>query len=113
MYLICGYVLTTVRETLATAPGVQSVRTVALRRMESDAYGHPLAECVLAARFTRASLDGIQWHSADAVQIIDDAATETLLQRRGAAKDVVALDLKTEPELAALLEHVDLSAMAE
>jgi len=113
LHLICGCVLTTAREALATAPGVKSLRIATLRRMESDSYGRPRAECVMATLFTRAALEGIDWQSADAPQVIADAATEALIQLRGAAKNLVPLDLASEPELTALLDLVDLSAMVE
>jgi hypothetical protein len=106
--LVYGHVLLTVKEALATAPGLATARVAVVRRAAPDAYGKRLAECVLAARFARADLDRVVWQQADAPTIVRDAATEVLVDFRGRTKEFRGLDLTAHPELAALLAHVDL-----
>lgn len=102
----CGHVLATVRETLAVAPGIQSVRAVALRAEGQSAYGAPRLGCVLATRFTRRGLQHVAWESSNAATIVTQIATEHLLRRGGPAHDVLDLDLTDEPDLQALLRAV-------
>jgi hypothetical protein len=105
--LVCGHVLATVREALAVAPGIESVRVVAVRRKAPNAYGIRGLECLLAAVLSRDALRGIQWETADAGAIVQDASTGLRL-RQGPANDIRPLDLSDEPDLAALLQAVDL-----
>ncbi|HUY46110.1 MAG TPA: hypothetical protein VMV92_10350 [Streptosporangiaceae bacterium] len=107
LLLVCGHVLVTVRETLAVAPGIESVRVVVVRRTSPDAYGAQGLECLLAAVFSRDALQGIQWQTADAATIVQDASTGLRI-RQGAANIIQPLDLSGEPDLAALLQSVDL-----
>lgn len=105
--MVCGHVLVTVREALAVAPGLKSVRVAVVRRTPPNAYGVQSVECLLAALFTRAALQGIKWQSADAGMIVNDASAE-LHVRQGATEELRPLDLSNEPSLAALLRAVDL-----
>ena len=104
--VLCGHVLATVRETLAVAPGIDSVRAAALRAEGRTAYGASKLGCVLATRFTRQGLQQVAWDITDAASIVTQAATEHFLRRGGPAHDVLALDLTGEPDLQALLEAV-------
>jgi len=58
--VVMGHVVVTVKEALAVAPGLQSVRVIALRSAGIDAYGRPRLDCVLAGRWTRAAFTGVQ-----------------------------------------------------
>jgi hypothetical protein len=104
--VLYGHVLATVRETLAVAPGIQSVRAIALRVEGRSAYGAPKLGCVLATRFTRRRLEQVHWDTTEAAGIVTQTATEHLLSRGGPAHDVLALDLTGEPDLQALLQAV-------
>jgi hypothetical protein len=97
----------TVREILAIAPSIGSVRIAVVRRTPPNAYGVQGIECLLAALFTRDALQGIQWQDANSATIVNDAAAE-LHFRQGAAEELQPLDLSNEPALAALLRAVDL-----
>lgn len=109
--MVCGYVLTTAREAFAVAPGLLSQRIIALRTTAPDAYGHVRAEAILAARFTREALNGIQWDIADAATIVNDASDELRLRTTGPSQQLAALSTSDEPDLAALIDAVDLDEL--
>lgn len=112
LLLVCGHVLVTVRETLAVAPGIRSVRAVVVRRTPPNAYGMRSVECLMAAVFTRDALEKIQWDVANAAMIVNDASTELRI-RQAAADELRPLDLSDEPALAELLRAVDLGELGE
>ena len=109
--LVCGYVLVTVKEAFAVAPGLTHVRVVALRSPGTDAYGKARIEALLCAQFARSSLVGVQWDDADAVAIVNDTNTEFTAQYSGPSEEFTALDLAAEPELAAVVAAVDLDEL--
>jgi hypothetical protein len=111
--MVCGHLLATLRETFAVAPGINSVRAAAIRLSEFDAYGKPHPECLIAARFVRQALDGVQWATAEAGRIVVDTSTDLLIRSRGQARELLPLDLSREPQLAALLDALDLEDLAE
>lgn len=106
--VVCGHLLATCRETFAVAPGANSVRAAVIRLSEKDAYGRCHLECLLAGRFARRAFDGVQWATTDAARIVFDTSTDLLARAVGQAKELAPLDLSTQPELAALLNAVDL-----
>jgi hypothetical protein len=108
--LVCGHILVTVREALAVAPAITSVRVAVIRWTSPNAYGMRSIECLLAAVFTRQALHGIQWQSADAATIVQDASAELHI-RQGATSELRPLDLSNEPGLAAVLQAVDLEEL--
>jgi hypothetical protein len=112
LLLVCGYAVATVREALAVAPGIESVRLVMVRRTSPNAYGLRGIECLMAAAFAREALRGIQWQATNAAVIVQDASTELRI-RQGAADVIEALDLSNEPDLAALLQAVGLGDLGE
>jgi hypothetical protein len=105
---VCGQVLVTVRETMAVAPGLLSARIAVLRNDGPDAYGHPKVSCLLAAKFDRAALEGVQWSSADAARIVNDVASDVAAEQRGRTKELSPIDLSEEPALAQLVQAVAL-----
>jgi hypothetical protein len=109
--LVLGEVLVTIRETFAVAPGVQSVRAVLVRRGRPDAYGKDHVDCLVAARFKRSALAGVQWKTAGASTIFNGVSTEKLFRQVGAVKELAPLDLTEEPDLRALIAQVDLSEL--
>jgi hypothetical protein len=62
---------------------------------------------VLAAGFTRSALKGVRWADADAAQVVNETSDELVTRPFGATKELVALDLTKEPEIAAVLDAVD------
>jgi hypothetical protein len=105
--LVCGHVLVTVKEAFAVAPALASARVVAMRAAAPDAYGKVKPEVILAARFERSRLVGIQWAQADATQVVNDASTERILIQKGASQELTPVDLTHEPQLAAVVTAMD------
>lgn len=105
--LVCGHVLVTVKEAFAVAPSLQVARVVALRAAPPDAYGKVRPEAVLAARFDRSRLAGIQWAHAEASQIVRDASSEMIMVPKGSIKELTPIDLAQEPDLAEVVCAVD------
>jgi hypothetical protein len=108
--MICGYLLVTVREAFAVAPGARRVRIVAIRD-DVDAYGRQTAQAVAAATFDRARLEGVRWDDATSVRIVDDVADEQMLLRQGTHQTIEPIDLAREPEIAVLVSSVDFAAL--
>lgn len=107
--LVCGHLLVTLRETFAVAPGIQSARIVAVRAGTRDAYGKTPAEVIAAARCNRFALSGVHWERVDAVQVVNDCCTETIMVQKGATRALQPVPLDKEPELRSLIDAVDLS----
>jgi hypothetical protein len=80
----CGYVVATIKEAFAVAPGASVVRVVAVRTAGVTAYGVPRPEALVAARFARAALVGVQWAAADSQTIVNDTSTELVIRPPGA-----------------------------
>jgi hypothetical protein len=110
--MVCGYLLNTVREALAMAPGIMGVTAAVVRFAEPDAYGNACLECLLAAHFTRARLANVAWEIASAVQIVNETAQNLLVQPAGRTKELRPLDLSEEPDLKHVLEELDGSGQA-
>lgn len=109
--MVCGLVLVTVKEAFAVAPGLAETRVVAMRASRRDAYGAPVVEAVMACSIRRSALTGVQWGSADAGRVLADVATELLINRKGAAKVLSPLDLGAEPDIARVLQRVDMEEL--
>jgi hypothetical protein len=104
--LVAGLVLKTAKEALAVAPGVTDIRIVALRSTPADAYGKVRPETMLATRIARPALNGVQWMKADALTILNQTSSELITRIAGPSKAFAPLDLKTEPEIARLIDVV-------
>ena len=111
--LVAGHVVVSVKEALAQAPGIESVAVVAVREDEPDVYGNRRAQPLLATRLSRQRLAGVRWESCSAWDVIDQAGTDTLVKLRGAARELVPLDLSGEPELSQLVEAIDLRELSD
>jgi hypothetical protein len=105
--MVCGYVLATVKEAFAVAPGLSHVRIVALRSSGVDAWGSPRVEAILAARFARQTLQGVQWATADAHVIVNDASEQLTARFVGPSQEFAPLDLSAEKDIAAVVAAVD------
>ncbi|MGH3519365.1 MAG: hypothetical protein ACRDT2_00505 [Natronosporangium sp.] len=105
---VCGQVLVTLREAFAVAPGLNSARVIVLRNDGRDPYGRRSMPCLAAVSLTRRALQGVRWHEADATDVLNAAAHEKLLIQKGRSKELSPLDLTNEPEIASLIDAVDL-----
>lgn len=105
--LVCGHVLVTVKEAFAVAPGIAAAKVVAARPAPADSYGAIKPEILLATRLERRALQGIRWADADAPQIVNDAGTDTVLNQKGATRELSPVDVSKEPDLQAIVEAVD------
>jgi hypothetical protein len=104
-------VLAATREAFAVAPSINGVRIAAVRLGGPDVYGRTVVECLLAAHFTRTTLDGVAWDTTSASAIFTTLAGDPRLNVVGVAKECAPLDLSAEPELAAMLAAVDLDEL--
>jgi hypothetical protein len=109
--MVCGYVLATVKEAFAVAPGLTRVRIVALRSTRTDAYGESGVEAILALCFSRGSFVGINWDTVTAIDVVTDANDELTARFVGVNKAFAAIDLASEPGIAAVLSAVDLEKL--
>lgn len=107
-HMVAGYVVATAKEVLATAPSIREAGVVAVRRTPADAYGDREPEALMAARFTRETLEGVRWEEADAMQVLTDASTEYVLEQKGLAREIQALDTDDHPDIAAAVRVIDL-----
>jgi hypothetical protein len=105
--MVCGYVLTTIREAFAVAPGLAHVCVVAVRTGPPDAYGRQHPEAVIAARFGRAKLDGVKWDTVDSNTILFDTADEILVHLVGPNKELATLQTADEPYIADVLRALE------
>jgi hypothetical protein len=103
---LAGLVLASAKEALAVARGVTDIRILALRSTPADAYGNVRLEAILATRISRAAMNGVQWTKADALTILDQISSELVTRIAGPSKAFAPLDLKTEPEIAHLIDVV-------
>ena len=100
--LVAGHVLATVRETLAVAVAINSVRITAVR---TSTMGTGV-EALMAARFTREAMSSAVWHTSSATDVINTSHSELLVTEKGVTKALSTLDLSHQPELRALVEAV-------
>jgi hypothetical protein len=104
--LVAGLALAAAKEAFAVAPGVTDIRIVVLRNTPADAYGKIRPEAIVAARIARAALNGVQWAKADALTILNEVSSELITRIAGPSKALAPLDLKTEPEIARLIDDI-------
>ena len=104
--LVAGLVLATAKEAFAVTPGVTEIRIVVLRNAPADAYGKIRPEAILAARVARAALNGVRWNTADALTILNEISSELVTRIAGPSKALAPLDLKTEPDVARLIDDL-------
>ena len=105
---VCGQVLAAVRQALAAAPGLDSVRAAAARVGAIDVYGKSRPECLAAATFTRAELDKVDWTNAASPAIFDQCAHHVTVTMTDRVKHLEPIDLTGQPALAALIAAIDI-----
>jgi len=108
--LVLGHLLVTLREAVAVAPGIAAVRAVVLQDAGPDAYGRTRLQCLVAGRFVRSVFDGVRWKEADAGRIVEDTASELLVNLR-TGKGLQPIDLRHEPEIQAVISLVDVEEL--
>ena len=108
--MVCGYLLNTVREVLATAPGINVVKAAVVRFGAPDVYGNP-RWLPLVADFSREKLDGVTWETAPAPQIVFETSNYLRGRQAGREANLQPLDLSNEPDIARLLEQLDISEL--
>lgn len=102
---IASYVLATVKEALAVAPGLQEANIIALRKEPSAGLGDDKLVALFAGRFPRTLLDEVRWEAIDLARVLDEVP-DALLKRRGRTNELAPLDLDDEPDLAEVVGHV-------
>lgn len=111
--LVCGYLLATVKEAFAVAPGLTSIRILAVRSAGISAYGERRGEAMAAAVIQRTALDGVRWKEVNASVILMDVASQLILNQRPPSPGLRPLDLDKEPEIAAIMERIDFDDLGE
>jgi len=96
-------VLATVKETLAVAPGTETVQLLVVRR-ESDRKNTGELALVYVGDFDRATYEGASPQEPGRAILL---APEAVFNLKGKTEQVVPLDLEERPDLAALLEEID------
>ncbi len=95
-------VLATVREAFAVAPSVDTARIVVLRRYPDATTPSEFLTAIYLAAFRRAQMDHANWTMLDpgaALLVAEDAQ----FKRKGAAADVVSLDVTADEQIAQML----------
>ena len=106
--LVCGHLLATIKEALAEAPNVTSVKGVVVRQADPDVFGKVYMEPLVAASFSRADLARVQWAEATSPEIVRQASQDLLWELKGkAAPELKPLDLDDEPELKRFIDALN------
>lgn len=104
--LLAGHVVLSVKEALAAAPGLESVRVIALRA-DVDHNGLERVVPLMGTRLTRSAMAGVQWEDARAWDVIRQIGSETLVKLKGSSSELVPLDLSMQPQLSALISSIE------
>lgn len=99
-------VLATVKEALAVAPGTNVVQLLAIRR-ETDGKQSGELTAIYVGEFDRAGYEGASGGREPAKVLVD--AAESQLNLKGKTEQVAPLDLKSSPDLLALLGELEAS----
>lgn len=98
-------VLATVKEGFAVAPSVQEIMLLVARVDPAPPTPDLYLTAIYAARFPRAATMALPWATLDPAETLLRAPGAQLV-RRGSADEIVPLDLRDEPELAALVAEL-------
>jgi hypothetical protein len=102
---LASYVLATIKEALTVAPALQEANIIVLRREQSAGLGDDKLVALFAGRFPRTLLEGARWEAIDLARVLDEVPN-ALLNRRGRTGELTPLALEKEPQLAAVVSHV-------
>jgi hypothetical protein len=102
---LASNVLATVKETFAVAPGLDEVSVLAVRQESARSKAPMLLGGIYAGVFSRAQVERVDWASAnptDAILHVPGA----MINLRGQASEVTALDLSDHADLQTTLESI-------
>ena len=102
--LLSGHLLLTIKEALATAPGIRRVKAVVVRRGERDVYGTTPLEVLLAGTYARDDLVKVRWHDALSPEIIVQVAEQGVMNLKGRPPRLHPVVLADQPELGAFVK---------
>lgn len=91
-------ILATVREGFAVAPSVDEFRIIVLRKDLNAPTPSEFVAPIYVARFSRSVAEGLDWEKTDPTAALL-TGQDAQFKRKGAAGDIVALDLIEHPEL--------------
>lgn len=98
-------VLATVKEGFAVAPSVEEIRILVVCKNPQALTPSTYLSAIYAARFRREPLQRWTWPRVDPTEALL-AASDAMLQRKGATQEIMPLDLSDEPDLAAVVERL-------
>ena len=102
--LLSGHLLLTIKEALATAPGIKRVKAVVVRMGDRDVYGKTPLEVLLAGTYARADLQKVKWNEALSPEIVDQVAGEGVMNLKGRPPRLQPVNLDDQPELGAFVK---------
>jgi flagellar hook assembly protein FlgD len=98
---MASHIIATAREAFAAAPGINAVTVLTVAQSEAVG-GITTMSAVAATGFTRETVSKFNWERLDPWATIE-AATPSLVNRRGRTGELAPLDLTHEPEIATVL----------
>jgi hypothetical protein len=101
---LASNVLATAKEGFAVAPGLNAMKILVVRRDPIPTGGDQLV-AVYAGMFTRQMHAGLNWQNIKPANLLD-LPSDWLLHLKGQADEVVPLDLRDEPDLQGIVEHL-------
>jgi hypothetical protein len=102
---LASHVLAAVRQTLAAAPGIDTVRAIAVRKDPRVQRPSDYLSAVYAGSFTRDRCEHLAWDSISPLEELL-LAPGAFMHRKGATSEVVPIDLSNEPELQQVIEEL-------
>lgn len=100
---LASNVLATLREGFAVCPALLAMSVLVVRRDPAPDAEHLVA--IYAATFTQDLIAVVNWERVDPATVLERPSAH-LLNLKGQAQNVAALDLRDEPQLQAVLEHL-------
>ena len=101
---LASHALVTVKEAFAVAPALRAVTLVVLRR-DTNPFGEPIVEPLYVGTFARERFERLDFAREDVLDALF-YADEVRVRAKGKARRWEPLDLRDEPELAALVDRV-------
>jgi hypothetical protein len=98
-------VLATAKEGFAVAPSVEEIRILVVCKNPQALTPSTYLSAIYAARFRRGPLQRWTWQRVDPTDALF-AASDAMLQRKGATQEIMPFDLSDEPDLAAVVKRL-------
>lgn len=105
--LISGHLLVSVKEALAVAPAIQTVKAVVVRETDPDVFGERRYEALIAASYIRTDLSRVRWSQATSPEIVEQAANDLLWELKDRPPELKPLDLDEEPDLKVFVDAIN------